>query len=110
MESFDELLVKSTQPDKLSNFMNRGGRRPTLNDLDLFGVDVYLIFIDDVSAKGYSTVEEGGFIDAGKQFLGGSSCRVKNNRKGRKTTGFGKHQMIIILMDMSGPPRTSTME
>ena len=66
---FDKLLVKSTQPDKLSNFMNRCGRRPTLNDLDLFGVNVYSIFIDDVSAKGYSTLEECGFMDAGKQLV-----------------------------------------
>ena len=38
LEPFDKLLVKSTQPDKLSNFTNRGRRRPTSNDLDLFGV------------------------------------------------------------------------
>ena len=35
-----------------------------------------------------------------KQDLGGSSCRVKNHRKGRKKTDFGIHQMIIFLMDM----------
>ena len=58
LEFFDKLLVKSTQPDKLSNFMNGGWRRPTSNDLELFGVDVYSIFIDDVSAKGCSTLEE----------------------------------------------------
>ena len=69
LEPLDKLLVKSTQPDKLSKFMNRGGRRPTSNDLDLFEVHVYSIFIDDVSAKGYSTLEECGFIDAGKQLM-----------------------------------------
>ena len=42
--------------------------------------------------------------------LGGSSCRVKNDRKGRKMTGFKKHQMIIILMDISGPSRTNTVK
>ena len=69
LDSFDKLLVKSTQSDKLSNLMNRGGRRPTSNDLDLFKVHVYSIIIDDVSAKGYSTLEECGFIDAGKQLV-----------------------------------------
>ena len=67
LEPFDKLLVTSTSPDKLSNFMNRGGRRPTSNDLDLFRVHVYSIFIDNVSAKVYWTLEECGFIDAGKQ-------------------------------------------
>ena len=66
LEPFEKLLVKSTQPGKFSNFMNRGGRRPTSNILDLFGLHVYSIFIDDVSAKGYSTLEECGFIDAGE--------------------------------------------
>ena len=51
LESFDKLLVKSTQPDKLSNFMDVGRQRPTLNDLDLFRVPVYSIFIDHVSAE-----------------------------------------------------------
>ena len=68
-EPFDKLLVKFTQPDKLSNFMNCGSRRPTSNDHYLFGVHVYSIFIDDISAKGYSTLEECGFIDAGKQLV-----------------------------------------
>ena len=66
LEPLDKLLGKTTQPDKLSNFMNRGGRRPTSNDLDLFGVHVYCVSIDDVAAEGYSTLEESGFIDAGK--------------------------------------------
>ena len=69
LEPFDKLLVKSTQPDKLSNLMNGGGRRPTPNDLDLFGVHVYSILISGVSAKGYLTLEERGFIDAGKQLV-----------------------------------------
>ena len=68
-EPFDKLLVKSTQPDELLNFMNRSRRRPTLNDLDLFGVHVYSISVDDVSAEGYSTLEERGSIDAGKQLV-----------------------------------------
>ena len=67
LELFDKLLVKSTQPDELSKFMNRSRRRPTSNDLDLFEVHVYSISVDDVSAEGYSTLEECGFIDAGKQ-------------------------------------------
>ena len=58
LKSFDKLLVNSTQPDKLSNFMDGGRRRPTSNDVDLFGVHVCCIFIDDVSAKGYSGLEE----------------------------------------------------
>ena len=65
-DPFDKLLVKPTQPNKLSNFMNRGRRRPTSNDLDLFRVHVYSVPIDDVSAEGYPTLEECGFIDAGK--------------------------------------------
>ena len=51
MESFDKLLVKSTQPDKVSNFLGGGRSRPASNDLELFRVHVYSIFIDDVSAK-----------------------------------------------------------
>ena len=69
LESFDKLLVKSTQSNELSNFMNRSWRRPTSNDLDLFEVHVYSIFVDDVSAEGYSTLEERGFIDAGKELV-----------------------------------------
>ena len=66
LEPFDKLLTKFIQPDKLSNFMNRGRQRPTLNDHDLFGFHVYSVSLDDVSAAGYSTLEECGFIDAGK--------------------------------------------
>ena len=66
LEPFDKLLVRSTQPDKLSNFMNRGRRRPTSNDFDFFRVHVYSLSIDDVSAEGYSALGECGFIDAGK--------------------------------------------
>ena len=69
LEPFDKLLVKSTQSDELSNFMNRSRRRPTSNDLDLFGVHVYSISVDDVSTEAYSTLEEGGFIDAGKELV-----------------------------------------
>ena len=69
LESFDKLLVICTQPDKLSKFMNGGWRKPTSNDLDFLGVHVYSMFIVDVSAKGYSTLEECGFIYAGKQLV-----------------------------------------
>ena len=44
-------------------------------------------------------VQETG-ISPNQWFPGGSSCRVKNNRKGRKKTVFKLHQMIIILTDM----------
>ena len=33
--------------------------------------------------------------------LGGSSCMVKNEGKGRKMTGFQRHQKIVVLMDIS---------
>ena len=69
LEPFDKLLVKSTPSDGLSNFMNRSRRRPTSNDLDLFGVHVYFIFVNDVSTEGYSTLEERGFFDAGKELV-----------------------------------------
>ena len=49
LEPFDKLLVKSTQSNELSNFLNRSWRRPTSNELDLFGVRVYSICVDDVS-------------------------------------------------------------
>ena len=39
--------------------------------------------------------------------LGGSSCMVKNDGKGRKMTGFQRQQIIVVLMDISGPSRTS---
>ena len=69
LESFNKLLVKSKQPNKLSNFKNGGWRRPISKDLDLFGVHVYSISIDGVSAKGYSSLEERGFVDAGKRLV-----------------------------------------
>ena len=69
LEPFDKLLVKSTQSNELSNLMNRSWRRPTSNDLDLFGVHVYSILVDDVSTEGYSTLKECGFIDAGKELV-----------------------------------------
>ena len=69
LEPFDKLLVKSTQSNELSNFMNRSWRRPTSNDLDLFRVHVYCIFVNDVSTEVYSTLEERGFIDAGKDLV-----------------------------------------
>ena len=39
--------------------------------------------------------------------LGGSSCMVKNEGKGRKMTGFERHQKIVVLMDISKPSQTS---
>ena len=39
--------------------------------------------------------------------LGGSSCMVKNEGKGRKMTGFQRHQKIVFLMDISKPSQTS---
>ena len=66
LEPFNKLLLKSRQPDKLSNFMDCGRRRPTSNDLDLFGVDVYSIFIDDASAKSDPRLEVRSFLDTGK--------------------------------------------
>ena len=69
LEPFDKLLVKYTQSDEMSNFMNRSRRRPTSNDLDLFGVHVYSISVDDVSTEGYSTLEERGFINAVKELV-----------------------------------------
>ena len=69
LQPLDKLLVKSTQSNELSNFMNGSRRRPTSNDLDVFGVHVYSISVDDVSTEGYLTLEECGFIDAGKQLV-----------------------------------------
>ena len=39
--------------------------------------------------------------------LGGSSYRVKNDRKGRKMTGLKRQQRVIVLMDISAPSQTS---
>ena len=69
LEPSDKLLVKSTQSNELPNFLNRSWRRPTSNDLDVFRVHVYSIFVDGVSTEGYSTLEERVFIDAGKQLV-----------------------------------------
>ena len=69
LEPFDKLLVKSTQSNELSNFMDRSWWRPASNDLDLFGVHVYSFLVDDVSAEGHSTLKECGFIDAGEELV-----------------------------------------
>ena len=69
LEPFYKLLLKSTQSNELSNFRNRSWRRPTSNELNPFGVHVYSIFVDDVSKEGYSTLEERGFIGAGKELV-----------------------------------------
>ena len=42
--------------------------------------------------------------------LGGSSCMVKNEEKGRKMTGFQRHQKIVVLMDILKPSQTSVAE
>ena len=39
--------------------------------------------------------------------LGVSSCMVKNEGKGRKMTGFQRHQKIVVLMDISKSSQTS---
>ena len=51
LEPFEKLLVKSPQPNKLSDFIDGGRCRLIPNDLDLFVVHVYSIVIDDISAK-----------------------------------------------------------
>ena len=43
-------------------------------------------------------------------FLGGSGCMVKNEGKGRKMTGFQRHQKIVVLMDILKPSQTSMAE
>ena len=42
--------------------------------------------------------------------LGGSSCMVKNEGKGRKMTGFQRHQKKVVLKDMLKPSQTSMAE
>ena len=42
--------------------------------------------------------------------LGGSSCMVKTEGKGRKMTGFQRHQKIVVLMDTLKPSQTSMAE
>ena len=42
--------------------------------------------------------------------LGGSSCMVKNEGKGRKMTGFQMHQKIVVLMDILKLSQTSMAE
>ena len=39
--------------------------------------------------------------------LGGSSCMVKNEGKGRKMTGFQRHRRIVVLLDILKASRTS---
>ena len=43
-------------------------------------------------------------------YLGGSRCMVKNEGKGRKMTGFQRHQKIFVLMDFLEPSQTSMAE
>ena len=54
--------------------------------------------------QGAITVQSASTIMA---VLGGSSCMVKNDRKGRKMTSFKRQQIIIVLLDISEPLRTS---
>ena len=42
--------------------------------------------------------------------LGGSSCMVKNEGKGRNMTGFQRHQKTVVLMDILKPSQTSMAE
>ena len=44
------------------------------------------------------------------RYLGGSSCMVKNEGKGRKMTGFQRHQKIVVLMDILKPSQTTMAE
>ena len=39
--------------------------------------------------------------------LGGSSCMVKDGGKGRKMTGFQRHQKIVVLMDILNLSQTN---
>ena len=39
--------------------------------------------------------------------LGGSSCMVKNEGKGRKMTGFQRHRKIVVLLDIIKASQTS---
>ena len=39
--------------------------------------------------------------------LGGSSCMVKNEGKGRKMTGFQRHRKIVVLLDILKASQTS---
>ena len=40
-------------------------------------------------------------------FLGGSSCMVKNEGKGRKMTGFQRHRKIVVLLDITKASQTN---
>ena len=39
--------------------------------------------------------------------LGGSSCMVKKDGKGREMKGFQRRQIIVVWIDISGPSRTT---
>ena len=69
LESFDKLLAKSTETNKMSKFMSGGQSRPTSDDLDLLRVRVYSVLINDVSAKSKSWLQERRVLDAGKQLV-----------------------------------------
>ena len=44
------------------------------------------------------------------QDLGGSSCMVKNEGKGRKMTGFQRHRKIVVLLDIIKASQTSMVD
>ena len=47
---------------------------------------------------------------ASKTNLGGSSCMVKNEGKGRKMTGFQRHRKIVVLLDIIKASQTSMVD
>ena len=65
------------------------------------GVDAH----DQLIQRLHTVDCSGAFTD-----LGGSSCMVKNKGKGRKMTGFQRHQKIVVLMDILKPSQTSMAE
>ena len=42
--------------------------------------------------------------------LGGPSCMVKNEGKGRKMTGFQRHRKIVVLLDIIKASQTSMVD
>ena len=54
-------------------------------------------------------VEEMGLQDVSYN-LGGTSCMVKNEGKGRKMTGFGRHRKIVVLLDIIKASQTSMVD
>ena len=46
----------------------------------------------------------------GTSGLGGSSCMVKDEGKGRKMTGFQRHRKIVVLLDIIKASQTSMVD